>query len=54
MHFWMKQITLFFAAQVLRRKSGVCFLNVPQGDDKWYYTQRKDTKGENPKMYLRL
>ena len=24
-------------------------LNVPQCDDEWYSTQRKDTKGKNPK-----
>ena len=27
-------------------------MNNPQGDDGWYSTQRKDTKGENPKKYL--
>ena len=31
----MKQITLFCAVQVLRRKSGVYILKVPQGDDEW-------------------
>ena len=50
----MKQITLFLAVQVLRRKSGVYILKVPQGDDEWNSTQRKDTMGENPKKYLRL
>ena len=44
----MKQITLCFAAQFLRRKSGVYSLNIPQGDE-WYSIQRKDTKGKNPK-----
>ena len=29
----MKQITLFFAVQVLRRKSRVYILKVPPGDD---------------------
>ena len=29
----MKQITLLFAVQVLRRKSGVYILKVPQRDD---------------------
>ena len=28
----MKQITLFFAVQVLRRTSGIYILKVPQGD----------------------
>ena len=50
----MKQITLVFAVQVLRRQSGVYFLNVPQGEDEWFSIQRKDTKGENPKKYLQL
>ena len=45
----MKQITLFLAVQVLRRKSGVYILKVPQGDDEWNSKQRKDTKEENPK-----
>ena len=31
----MKQINLFFAAQVLRTKSGVYIFKVPQGDDEW-------------------
>ena len=44
----MKQITLFFAVQVLRRKSGVYILKVFQGDDKWNSKRRKDTKGQNP------
>ena len=44
----MKQITLFFAVQVLRRKSGVYIFKVPQGEDEWNYKWRKDTKGENP------
>ena len=50
----MKQITLFFAVQVLRRKSGVYILKVPQVDDEWNSKRRKDTKGQNPKKYLRL
>ena len=50
----MKQITLFFAAQVLRRKSGVYILKVPQGGDESNSQQRKGTKAENPKKYLRL
>ena len=45
----MKEITLFFAVQVLRRKSGVFIFKVPQGDDEWNYKWRKDTEGENPK-----
>ena len=43
----MKQITLFFAVQFLRRLSGVYVLNNPQGDDGWYSIQRKDTKRES-------
>ena len=50
----MKQITLLFAVQVLRRKSGVYILKVPQGDDEWNSKRRKGDKGENPKKYLRL
>ena len=50
----MKQITLFLTVQVLRRSSGVYVLKVPQEDDEWYSTQRKDTKGENPKKHFRL
>ena len=46
----MKQITLFFTVQVL----SVYILKVPQEDDEWYSTRRKDTKGENPKKYLPL
>ena len=30
------------------------FLNIPQGDNEWYSTQSKDTKGENTKKYLCL
>ena len=47
----MKQITLFFAVQVLRRKYVIYILKVPQVDDEWGYKRRKDTKGENPKKY---
>ena len=50
----MKQITLFFAFQALRRKSGVYILKVPQGENEWNSKRRKDTKGENPKKYLCL
>ena len=45
----MKQITMFFAIQVLRRKSDVCIFKVPQGDGEWNSKWRKDTEGENPK-----
>ena len=45
----MKEITLFFPVQVLRRKSGVYIFKVPPGDDEWNYKWRKDTEGENPK-----
>ena len=45
----MKQITLFFAVQVLRRKSSVYILKVTQGDDEWNSKWGGDTKGENPK-----
>ena len=50
----MKQITLFFDVQVLRRKSGVYILKVLQGDNESNSKRRKDTKGENPKKSLRL
>ena len=52
----MKEITLFFAVQVLRRKSSVYVFKIPQGDDKWNYKWRKDTEGENPKnnIFFRL
>ena len=40
---------LFFAVQILRRKSGVYILKVPQGDDEWNSKRRKETRGENPK-----
>ena len=51
----MKRITVFFNVQVLRRKSGVFIVKVPQGDNEWNCKWRKDTKGENPKKkYLRL
>ena len=48
----MKQITLFFAFQVLTRKSGVYIFNVAQGDDEWNYNWRKDNEGENPKKNI--
>ena len=38
-----------FAVQVLRRKSIVYILNVPQGEDEWNSKWKTDTKGENPK-----
>ena len=50
----MKQITLFFAVLVLRRKFGGYILKGTRGDDKWNSKWRKDTKGENPKKYFRL
>ena len=50
----MKQITSLFVVQVLRRQSGVYFLNIPQGGGEWYSTQRKGIKEENPKKYLHL
>ena len=50
----MKQMTLFFAVQVLRRKSRVYILKVPQGDDEWNSQQKKDTRGDNLKKYIRL
>ena len=50
----MKQITLFFAVQVLRRKSGVYTLKVPQGDNEWNSKRRKGTKGKNPKKCICL
>ena len=43
----MKQITLFFAVQGLRRKPGVYIFNEPPGDDKWNSKSKKDT--QNPK-----
>ena len=45
----MKQITLFFVVQVLRRISRVDILKVPQGDDEWNSKRRKDTKQANPR-----
>ena len=39
----MKQIAMFFAIQVLRRKSDVCIFKVPQGDGEWNSKWRKDT-----------
>ena len=44
-----EKITLFFAAQVLRRKSDVYIFKVPPGQDEWNYKRRKDTNGDNPK-----
>ena len=44
----MRQITLFFAVQVLRRNSHVCILKVSQEDDEWNFKRRNDTTGENP------
>ena len=40
---------LFFAVQILRRKSGVYILKAPQEDDEWNSKRRKHTRGENPK-----
>ena len=48
----MKQISLFFSVQVLRRKSGVYILKIPQGDNEWNSKRRKDIKGENPKKNI--
>ena len=50
----MKQITLLFAVQVLRRKSGVYILKVPQRNDEWNSKWREDTKGKNPQKYFCL
>ena len=44
----MKQITLFFAVQVLRRKYCIYILKVPQRDDEWNSKRRKDTKARFP------
>ena len=45
----MKQISLFFAVQVLKRKSDVYILKVPQGGNEWNSKRWKDAKGDNPK-----
>ena len=45
----MKQITLFFAVQVLIKKSGNDFFKVPQEKNEWNYKWRKDIEAENPK-----
>ena len=45
----MIQISLLFAVQVIRRKSGVYILKVSQGSNEWNSKRRKDTKEENPK-----
>ena len=45
----MKEITLLFVVQVLRRNSGVYILKVPQGDNEWISKPRKDPKWANPK-----
>ena len=50
----MKQMTLLFAVQVLKKWSDVYILKVPQVDDEWNSKQRKDTKGENPQKYIHL
>ena len=44
----MKQITLLFTVQVLRRNS-VYILKVSLGDEEWNSKQRKDTKRVNPR-----
>ena len=49
----MKQITFFFSVQILRRKSGVYILKVPQGGDEWNSKWKKVTEEENPKKILR-
>ena len=50
----MKQITLLFAVQVLRRKSGVYILKVPQRNDEWNSKWREGTKRKNPQKYFCL
>ena len=40
----MKQITSFFAIQVLRGKSGVYILKVSRGDDEWNSQRRKSIR----------
>ena len=42
-----------FGCSCSKKIPGVYFLKVPQGDDECYSTQRKDTRGENPKKHLR-
>ena len=41
----MKQITLFFALQVLTRNSGLYIFKVPPRDDKWMYKWTKGIEG---------
>ena len=48
----MKRNSLFFFAQLLRRKSGVYIFQVPQGGDEWNSKWRKEIKGENPKKNI--
>ena len=50
----MKQITLLFAVQVLRRKSGVYILKVSQRNDEWNSKWREGTKRKNPQKYFCL
>ena len=51
----MKQITLFFAVQVLRGSSGVYVLKAPQGGDEWNSINRGKTLREPIlEKYLRL
>ena len=45
----MRQITLFFDAKVLWRKSGAYIFKVRQEDNEWNYKWKKDTEGDNPK-----
>ena len=45
----MKQITLFFALQVLTRNSGLYIFKVPPRDDEWIYKWTKGIEGENSK-----
>ena len=45
----MKQITLCFDVQVLRKNSGVYIFKVSQENDEWNFEWRKNTEVENPK-----
>ena len=45
----MMQIVLFFAVQILKRKSDVYIFEVPQGDNGWNSKRRKDNESEDPK-----
>ena len=50
----MNRANHFFTVQVRRGKFGLYVLKVPKGDNEWSFKQKKYTKGENPKKYLRL